>query len=337
MLIYYIFWSFLLFYCFEPQRKNKYFRIITAALFALLLGFRENVGTDYSNYVGYFKYEQYLAYLEPGYNYINKVVLIYGGSVVWVFLFMAAASTYFIFLSLNDKKVVYYPTALLCYTLCFPFLANGVRQGLAVSIFFYSYKFIEQRKLFLYLISIIGASLFHLSALILLPLYFILNKSLNKTTYIVLFLLSLVLIPISFHSVISPYLYFLGKYKLFLESEMFTTGAGLNFGAIFSFIYLIILFILSIHSKIYQKETVLFNLFFIFIIFKCMQVNSSIIGRISIYFEWFTFILLPIVIKDLKVSSIIKNLIIVFYVVVFLLLILNSYSPKYDLVPYRFY
>jgi hypothetical protein len=337
MFEYYIFWIFLIIFCYESQGKNKFFRIIAATLFALLLGFRRNVGTDYLNYIDYFKYDQQLAYLEPGYNFINKIVYSCGGDAVWVFLTMAIISSVFIYLALNEKKVIYYPSALLCYILCFPFLTNGVRQGLAVSIFFFSYIFIEQRKLYYFIILTLLSTFFHISALVLLPLYFILRKPLRKRNYVILYLLSFSFIFIKFQSFITPYLKYLGKYALFADSSYFLEGAGLNLGAIFSLTYLCTIFLLSIYTKIYEKESVLFNLFFISIILKNLQINSSIIGRINIYFEWFLFILLPIIVNELRINSNLKFLIILFYIIIFALLIFNSYSPKYDLVPYQFF
>ena len=50
-----------------------------------------------------------------------------------------------------------------------------MRQGLAFGIFMLSYRFISERKMYKYLMCVLCAFLFHTSALILVPLYFIYN------------------------------------------------------------------------------------------------------------------------------------------------------------------
>lgn len=66
----------------------------------------------------------------------------------------------------------YFPIVLFGGTL-FLGMTNAVRQMMAAAIFFYAIKFIVDKKIIYYSISILVASLFHHSALILLPLYFI--------------------------------------------------------------------------------------------------------------------------------------------------------------------
>lgn len=56
---------------------------------------------------------------------------------------------------------------------------NRIRQYLAISIFLYSFKFIENKNLKKYLLMIFIGSLFHKIILFCLPLYFILNLKLK--------------------------------------------------------------------------------------------------------------------------------------------------------------
>lgn len=68
----------------------------------------------------------------------------------------------------------YFPVVLFGGTL-FLDMSNAVRQMMAAAIFFYSIKFIVDKKMIIYGVFIFVASLLHHSALMLLPLYFIPN------------------------------------------------------------------------------------------------------------------------------------------------------------------
>ena len=116
-------------------------------------------------------------FLEPSYGLICSCVKYFGGSIQSVFFIMAFISTCFLFKSIflySYNKVF----SLLIY-FCFVYLMldmSGMRHAVAENIFFYSIQFIQKRKLIQYLLFIALAISFHLSAIILLPVYFIVNK-----------------------------------------------------------------------------------------------------------------------------------------------------------------
>jgi hypothetical protein len=69
---------------------------------------------------------------------------------------------------------------------------NLVRQFAAMAIWVFSIKFIVEKNLKLFLLSIIGASLFHTSSLLLIPFYFIpYDKLYNQFYWIIIYAVSL--------------------------------------------------------------------------------------------------------------------------------------------------
>ncbi|MDO8234126.1 EpsG family protein [Citrobacter werkmanii] len=72
---------------------------------------------------------------------------------------------------------------------------NIIRQGIAISIFFYSWKFVDKRKPVWYAAFVIIASCFHSAAILLLPFYFLLRiKSIKPVYYAIVLVLVMVLI-----------------------------------------------------------------------------------------------------------------------------------------------
>jgi hypothetical protein len=84
------------------------------------------------------------------------------------------------------------------------FFCNGVRQGVAVAIALFSFQFILNRRILLYLISLFAASLFHSSVLFFLPAYYIATIRTKKEYFYILITASLLLSTFASQELISP-------------------------------------------------------------------------------------------------------------------------------------
>lgn len=71
-----------------------------------------------------------------------------------------------------------------------------IRQGLVVACFFYSLRYLKEKSFWKYTACIIIGALFHVSALILIPFYFILNRNIPGFYYILGIAVALVLYKI---------------------------------------------------------------------------------------------------------------------------------------------
>lgn len=80
-------------------------------------------------------------------------------------------------------------------TYCYFEHFNIIRQGIAISIFFYSWKFVDKRKPVWYITFIVISSFFHSAAILLLPFYFFLRiKAIKPVYYAMVLVLIMVLI-----------------------------------------------------------------------------------------------------------------------------------------------
>jgi len=68
-----------------------------------------------------------------------------------------------------------------------------IRQGIAAGLFFISIEYLKNKQFIKYFICVIFASFFHISAIVLIPLYFIDNKKINKIILILTPLVGLLL------------------------------------------------------------------------------------------------------------------------------------------------
>ena len=162
------------------SKKIKFYMYIFSyipIIFALLYiaGLRDiTVGTDTAHYRDIFNNPDDI---EIGFQWFAEFIKYIGGNFhLFLFLF------FFISLSLKVyafKKVSLYPLLSICIYSSFWFLVyemNGIRQGLALGFIALSYYFLSVNKNWYFYLSLLGAILFHYSALVFLPIIFIIKK-----------------------------------------------------------------------------------------------------------------------------------------------------------------
>lgn len=162
----------------------SYIPIIFALLY--IAGLRDiTVGTDTAHYRDIFNNPDDI---EIGFQWFAEFIKYIGGNFhLFLFLF------FFISLSLKVyafKKVSLYPLLSICIYSSFWFLVydmNGIRQGLALGFIALSYYFLSVNKNWYFYLSLLGAILFHYSALIFLPIIFIIKKKCTKTLFLTTF------------------------------------------------------------------------------------------------------------------------------------------------------
>ncbi|MDY6994849.1 MAG: EpsG family protein, partial [Pseudomonadota bacterium] len=317
--------------------------------------FRYEVGVDWTSYKDLFEYIDkypnmgfYEQPLEWGFFYINRTVSWLGGSYALMFFVVALLSWYFIFKSISLSLL-----PLLLYFLFvdgfFLWSMNGVRQFVSIGIFLFSIRFIVTKNLTLYLLCIGLASLFHISALFLIPLYFVpFQKVYNQKTWLGIFFLSLILSNAPFlvdwlerlFLFLSSYIPLFGDYLLYFESQH-TEAIGIQgTGLGYLFRLLVTVFIIVFSREIvkkYPRTEVYFVLFFVGAVLANMFFTIQIVTRFARYFLIFRAVVLAVTMyyffQHDKYHKIIAFIVIGFY----LLLFLNSIYQGDNLSnPFRF-
>ena len=208
----------------------------------------------------------------------------------------------------------------------------GVRQSIAIALFFYSIKFIIERKVINYLLIIIIASLFHTSVLILMPIYFFNNINFNRTALFIMYLCSIFLTSNSFlHEQftsfilnLSKYIDFINTYASSVETTYFKTDlTRVDTG------YGVFLRQITTLYIIYKSKTILeklphlkiyFLLYIIYAILSNIFFSIDLITRVILYLN----ICFPIVIAatiyffNNKLEKIISLILIILYYLMFI-------------------
>ena len=279
MIVYYLLplISFLFFYLIEFLKKSsnkesiKYFDYFLYSLlliiFIIIAGFREEtISRDYENYVNFFDQikngETVSVINDPGFYFIIKIITLFSDKYAYLFLIYAILGVSMKFISIKRILGIQYAClAIAIYSANF-FLFHEMTQiriGVATGFFLFSIPYIINRQPIKYLITILLGSFFHVSLLIVLPLYFIDSQKIKPKFWIILNLINF-LFFITHQSIlkISTYItppFFSEKifvYKSFMEESNESSNIG-----IFNrfLVYFILNFVFLYHYKIIEKKS----------------------------------------------------------------------------------
>lgn len=191
----YVLVAIILFFLYRKEMENKRHRkstlAVSIAAFVILwifLGLRGHIYTDfvlyypfYENIGNIFEQDKYFHYYEPGFVIYSKLIkTLFPNYFVWTFI-----NTFIDLFALRFVFKRYCNSTILPFIFFMAFQgvmmeANLIRNMKALDCFFFSIPFLIDRKFLKYLIlNLIGVT-FHTSALLFIPLYFVLTKKLPK-------------------------------------------------------------------------------------------------------------------------------------------------------------
>ncbi len=277
-------------------------------------GLRGNIEPDYLNYLDIFKNAGMgiNVDVEPVFYYFNKVLNYFGMSFQWVVFLLALFS---ITLKLNFffKNSPNFAFSILIYYCSMFFLYDfiAIRQALSMAIFMISIPFIIDRKFFHYVALIAIASMIHLSALVLIPLYFFIHYSYKKVLFYLVLLLStsvsLLKIDIPLISLLLNYFslpdYASNKLDVYAQEDVFAALSVRQLLLGFVFVF----FSSKNDNKIIQ---VLFNIYILGIVIgTLLNEVPQVSFRLKAYFLWTESVLVVFYIcKIFKNYYFLKNL-----------------------------
>nr|WP_299201338.1 EpsG family protein [uncultured Brumimicrobium sp.] len=154
-------------------------------VFAFVAGVRWNVGVDHQHYLAnYLNYQfggEGIFDKEIGFEYITQLMARNNVHFSIYFGFLAFLQLFFIYRAFKDQRYLYpFLGIVILFGPEFLSWMNGIRQMLAATMFVFAIQFIQKRQLWKYVGTIVLASLFHTSAIVLLVFYFIPQKDYFK-------------------------------------------------------------------------------------------------------------------------------------------------------------
>lgn len=289
----------------------KFETIFPLLLFAVVFGMRYDVGTDHLTYLTKYvnrvtteRYELLFASITALCQKINLHYTVYFGILAFIQVF-------FFYYSFKDERYLYpFLSFFLFTTEDWMSWMNIIRQALAICVCLYSLKFIEEKKLWKYLLCILIAFLFHRSAVILAVFYPLLKngKDYFKSVGLQLFLLGLVfainklfaVIILRLETFVVLYSSLLGS-EAYADSydtarllESFTENEGTGMAFLFKIIVHVLIILYSTKLKIFYNSK-RFNIIYFFFFIGLLTLYVFPPGAISISRPFRFFYIFPMI------------------------------------------
>lgn len=201
---------------FRLGKKQSIFLWIAGLLMIMAVGFRINVGADYPVYKQLYRdftiYVNFSDVFEKAYFagkplqvewmfvLINKVLFLFGLPFYYVTLVMAIIAIT-LKLSTIYRNVAYPTLAALFYFMPIMFFEDSgqMRQGIGIAICVFSFKYIKERNLWMFLLMMYLALGFHKTSIVFLPAYWLVKIPMNSSRVFWVLVVALLVSPLELY------------------------------------------------------------------------------------------------------------------------------------------
>lgn len=316
--------------CQPVVRQATY--IVAAVILTLVSGLRYLVGTDYVQYIS--NYSSYLTnfsiFSQPALSIVAKISsFIYNDYATWFFLMAVITVVPVMVMIIKRNKNV--ELAILLYVLigCWHFSFNIVKQSAAATILFCGYNFLKERKFWQWCIVCLIASTFHVSAVLMVPAYFLAGNKIDKKRIIILIAAAFI-ISLSYDKLF--YLIAILKKGEGLVNE-YSDTANQSVNILRIIVNCMPVLVYFVFRKVYENAhsddfICLLNLSILNAVMNIASMGSIYLNRICCYTNIFNILFIPLLFPSLKPEyKKIKPIVMTAYMtVIFLYFIFWSYD-----------
>lgn len=204
----------------------------------------------------------------------------------------------------------------ICGTLYF-FSMNGIRQTIAISLFCYSLKYIDEKNFKKYLLLNVLGVINHQSAILFIPLYFVLGKNIKfKVKMIIIVIVAFmanILMPFINELLLST------KYAMYLTNGAYSALETLNVSTLVNILLWILYCMVKCNDN---KNTIYSNIHFCGIIVTLFLLRIPLAMRIFMSFRYIEFLSVPNLIeknvKNTNTKMFVGFLVMVVYFIYFI-------------------
>ena len=294
---------------------------LAAVMLICIAGLRYETGGDWDTYSRFFDdfpsfsrfvgnpatFDDYS--MEKGFVLLCALIKSLGGTVQHMFFVVTTINITLITLALG-KYTKYPVVGLLCYygILYFNLEMIYIRQATAVALCFLALQYIQPHRVLPYMLMVLLACTFHRVAVLMLPLYFVLNTKLPSWVYLSVIGLGAVVMLAGIpwiQSVIMQIAGWLGgdyldKAEYYTKEALFVVNRGLSIGFVLNLLIFVVIVFFKEKIDRLAHGTVMLNMYalslaFYYYCFELVEVSN----RVRLFFLIGIIALLPMVLEIL--------------------------------------
>ena len=276
------------------KKKTPIFIIFVGFSLIILAGFRYFVGADYPIYRNlYSGFSLYIDYsdvfkkatfqktseqIEWIYVLLNKVLFDFGMPFYMVTFFMVLMSVSLKFTTIYQNLSIPILGAFMYFMPLFFFEDSGqIRQGMGVAICVFSFRYIKQRNLPMFILMMYIALGFHKTAVIFFPAYWIVKIPMNSNRILAVIIIAILLSPFEIFRIFGNVVESVGSqdvsdgYAGYVDDSQFGQSVAFGLSDIVKifFIYILVKFdkegCKEVHYYEYMRNLAVFGLFLFYI------------------------------------------------------------------------
>lgn len=326
------------FLLFDNIKKNSKLPTVFIAILAFVAAFRYDVGQDYMSYCDIFNGYK-LGRSGVGFQVLCDICKYVGGTSQLMFFVMSVLTLTLFFLSMKKSStdLMLSLFVFFCFGQMYLNTFNTIRQCLAAALFMFSISFLLKRKLLYFVILLLFASTFHISALVLIPLYWVLDREL----------------PYKYVLAIGAVAYFVGSFNplLFIvqvdEYQIYQKFEEIEISFI-DYLYLLMSVIIFIYRKklfqhhpyknVFNNINIIFGFFTLLYILSNGADGALLLNRIRYYFVFFYAVILQLLLSEIKNKDLymVSRFGMAFILSVLFVRTTIILGDNYNLTPYNF-
>lgn len=285
-------------------KPNKLFVLFVALCLIMVSGLRNNIGDTFFYMHDYelkmFTWEMVKTGKDIGFGFLQMVLQMFSDDAqILVFTTAVITNALIVFVLFKYSRMLELSIFVYITGGLYLISMNGIRQFLAAAIIFLATKYLIEGNWLKYFIVVIFASTFHQSALILIPIFFLVRfKAWSKTTFILIFLAVIFVIGFDqfttiIFSAIENTQY--GHYKDFNEG-----GANI-LRVLIDAVPLLIAYLGRDKLRVlFPESDYIVNMALLGLVFMIISTQNWIFARFTIYFNLYQLILISWLIKLFK-------------------------------------
>lgn len=326
--------------------------IFAILIFALVFGIRYHVGVDHEAYISayeHFRISGNFGDEDIGYAFLTRIFAEQDLHYSYFFFFVAFLQLFLVMYALRENSKVH-GFVIILFFLSSTFLQfmNLIRQELGFALFAIAIYFLSKRSFIKTYAALIIACTFHISAIILLPIPFLYikksnyfsNVKLQLVVFFLFFVISIILKPAEYLFTLIPIELFEmfgyeGYYNMvaYGDTKWLVSEKEAGFGFYITNLICLCNILFSSKVKSYFNSkflNIIYDLYFIGILYRFLVSGSLILSRINYYFFSFGFIVSSFTLYFLlrksasKKSKYIGIGLIILYVLMFYAVIVKS-------------
>jgi transmembrane protein EpsG len=285
----------------EPRSRHTgtatLWALVSGSILVAVAALRWHVGTDYPTYAGLYAgykaepWGEYSLFSEPGIRILAKIASwIHDDSAVM----FALASLVTVGLSVRTiyRRSPMFALSVLLYIIMGAWQGsfNGVREYLACAIIFAGHRYVIDRKFTKYMLIVILATLFHVSALAMILLWFVPLKRLGALRSAGLMIVAALGLTMYSYAMSVMSLF---KGQMAVTANSFLTQQVNPLRVAFAFVPLVLYISLTRRDRLEPQDYFYVNMGFINAAVMIAGANSVYLTRFAIYTSIFTILLIP--------------------------------------------